>query len=48
VTAWDEYKRLGEDDFESLMRNPVLLDGRGVFRDRNFTRIRYVRIGASV
>jgi UDPglucose 6-dehydrogenase/GDP-mannose 6-dehydrogenase len=45
VTAWEEYKDLREGDFESLMRNPVLLDGRGLYRDRRFRRLRYVRIG---
>jgi UDP-glucose 6-dehydrogenase len=34
VTAWPEYKEITAADFKNLMRNPLVIDGRGFFDPR--------------
>jgi len=41
VTEWDEFRQLDLDRLKSLMRRPVVVDGRNIFdpkamRDRGF------------
>ena len=31
VTAWPEYRKILPGDFKRLMRNPLMIDGRGLF-----------------
>jgi UDPglucose 6-dehydrogenase len=37
VTEWNEFKKLTPDDFLAQMRNPVIVDGRRIFRPSDFT-----------
>ena len=46
VTEWDEFNRLRPEDFKKHMRNPVVIDGRRVFRPEEFGRVvKYIAIG---
>jgi len=38
VTEWDEFKKLGPNDFTKLMRNPVLIDGRRIYDSQTFSK----------
>jgi UDPglucose 6-dehydrogenase len=41
VTEWDEFRKLGPEDFASRMRNSVVIDGRRVFDPGDFkSRVR--------
>jgi PAS domain S-box-containing protein len=31
ITAWPEYEKIRPEDFRRLMRNPLVIDGRGLF-----------------
>nr|MDO8099438.1 UDP-glucose/GDP-mannose dehydrogenase family protein [Candidatus Njordarchaeota archaeon] len=47
VTEWDEFKKLTPDDFLRNMKNPVVIDGRRVFKPSEFTGkgVKYIAIG---
>jgi UDPglucose 6-dehydrogenase len=46
VTEWNEYKSLRPDDFKTLMRTPVVIDGRRIFDSGQFARAtRFAAIG---
>ena len=45
VTEWDEFKRLGPEDFNG-MKSPILIDGRRIYDPAKFTRrLRFEAIG---
>jgi UDPglucose 6-dehydrogenase len=46
VTEWEEFKKLRPDDFVQNMRQPVLIDGRGVYNPREYgRRLKFAAIG---
>lgn len=45
VTEWDEFRRLTPEDFAEHMKNPLVIDGRRIFKPEEFTRIKYVPVG---
>lgn len=46
VTEWEEFRRLGPEDFLSLMRKPVVIDGRRIYDPSAFAeKLRYRAIG---
>lgn len=46
VTEWPEFKALTPQDFVSLMRQPVLIDGRRIYNPQDFMRkLRFAAIG---
>jgi UDPglucose 6-dehydrogenase len=46
VTEWDEFQRLTAEDFLSLMRRPVVVDGRRIYKPCSFAKkVRYRAIG---
>lgn len=49
-TEWDEVKALKPNDFERLMKNPVVIDGRNCFDIKSFegTKVLYDSIGRKV
>jgi UDPglucose 6-dehydrogenase len=46
VTEWEEFKKLGPEDFTRNMRKPILIDGRRIYDPGRFSKkLRYVAIG---
>ena len=46
ATEWEEFQRLTAEDFLSLMRRPVLVDGRRIYKPCSFAKkVRYRAIG---
>jgi UDPglucose 6-dehydrogenase len=46
VTEWEEFQRSSPDDFVSLMRTPVVVDGRRIYDPRSYAKkVRYRAIG---
>ena len=46
VTEWPEFKTLTPQDFLSLMRQPVLIDGRRIYNPKDFMdKLRFAAIG---
>ncbi|MCS7136151.1 MAG: UDP-glucose/GDP-mannose dehydrogenase family protein [Nitrososphaerota archaeon] len=46
VTEWDEFKKLRPEDFTSLMRTPVVVDGRRIYDTKEFSnKLIYATIG---
>ncbi len=45
VTEWNEYRMPDWQKVKSLMKTPLLIDGRGVFDKTNLNGIIYLRIG---
>lgn len=46
VTEWDEFKKLGPDDFVKLMKVPFILDGRRIYDPAKFLdKTKYKAIG---
>lgn len=46
VTEWDEYSKLEPDYFRSLMRKPIVIDGRRLFDPRRFSeQLEFAAIG---
>ena len=46
VTEWEEFKKLGPEDFIRNMRKPVLIDGRRIYDPAKFSKkLRYVAVG---
>ena len=46
VTEWDEFRRLGPDDFIRNMRNPAVVDGRRIYNPDEFAgRVKFSAIG---
>ncbi|MDA4123965.1 MAG: nucleotide sugar dehydrogenase [Thaumarchaeota archaeon] len=50
TNEWDEFKRLSPRAFKSLMRQPAVVDGRGLYDVKKFTRakVNVRRIGVGV
>ena len=46
VTEWEEFKALKPEDFRKLMREPVVIDGRRIFKPEEFEGVvRFFAIG---
>ncbi|OGJ46950.1 hypothetical protein A2272_00470 [Candidatus Peregrinibacteria bacterium RIFOXYA12_FULL_33_12] len=47
VTEWDEFKNFPKENFLKLMKNPIILDGRNIFKPKDFqnSSIKYFSIG---
>jgi len=46
VTEWDEFKALRPEDFKELMEEPVVIDGRRVFKPEGFEGVvRFFAVG---
>ena len=46
VTEWEEFKALKPEDFEKLMKEPVVIDGRRIFDPKEFEgKVRFFAIG---
>ena len=45
VTEWDCFSDLKPRDFEKLMHNPVVVDGRRLFDACKFSRMKFAAIG---
>jgi UDPglucose 6-dehydrogenase len=46
VTEWEEFKKLGPEDFTRNMRKPVLIDGRRIYDPGKFSKkLRYIAVG---
>ena len=46
VTEWEEFKKLGPEDFTRNMRKPILIDGRRIYDSEKFSKkLRYVAVG---
>jgi UDPglucose 6-dehydrogenase len=46
VTEWEEFKKLGPEDFTRNMRKPFLIDGRRIYDPEKFSKkLRYVAVG---
>ncbi len=46
VTEWPEFKNLTPQDFLSLMKQPILIDGRRIYNPKDFgKKIRFAAIG---
>ena len=45
VTEWKEYRMPDWQKVKSLMKHPLLIDGRGVFNKSDLEGINYLRIG---
>jgi len=46
VTEWDEFKKLGPEDFVNNMRDPVVIDGRRIYDPEVFCRrVKFAAIG---
>jgi UDP-glucose 6-dehydrogenase len=49
ITEWDEFRTITPDDFKSLMKKPVIIDGRRIYNPETFEAagIVYKAIGYS-
>jgi UDPglucose 6-dehydrogenase len=45
VTEWEEFKKLKPEDFIQSMQSPILIDGRRLYKPREFKKLRYIAIG---
>jgi UDPglucose 6-dehydrogenase len=45
VTSWRQYKSLPESKLKKWMKRPLVVDGRGFWRDRKFSSIEYHVLG---
>jgi len=45
VTAWDEYKKIDESDFKRLMKNPIVIDCRRLYKVEKMKDIKYIGTG---
>ncbi|RLI05234.1 UDP-glucose 6-dehydrogenase [Candidatus Bathyarchaeota archaeon] len=46
VTEWEEFKKLKPDDFLKHMKNPVVIDGRRIYKPEEFNRkLKFAAIG---
>jgi UDPglucose 6-dehydrogenase len=46
VTEWEEFKKLGPEDFMRNMRKPILIDGRRIYDPGKFSKkLRYIAVG---
>jgi UDPglucose 6-dehydrogenase len=46
VTEWEEFKKLGPEDFTKNMNKPILIDGRRIYNPEEFSRkMKYAAIG---
>jgi len=46
VTEWEEFKKLKPEDFTQNMRESILIDGRRVYDQEEFSKkLRYIAIG---
>ena len=46
VTEWEEFKKLGPEDFIRNMRKPILIDGRRIYDPGKFSKkLRYIAVG---
>lgn len=48
VTEWPEYTRLNAEEMKSLMRQPILIDGRNAMNRANFEDFDYQGIGTGL
>ena len=47
VTEWPEFKKLKQQDFIKLMKQPIIIDGRRIFNPEDFRETRFTAIGLS-
>jgi UDPglucose 6-dehydrogenase len=47
VTEWSEFKKLKQQDFIKLMKQPIIIDGRRIFNPEDFRETRFTAIGLS-
>jgi UDPglucose 6-dehydrogenase len=46
VTEWDEFRKLGPEDFVKLMKKPVLVDGRRIYDPEKYVgRVMFAAVG---
>jgi UDPglucose 6-dehydrogenase len=46
VTEWDEFKKLKPEDFKRNMKQPILIDGRRIYNQEEFTKkLKFAAIG---
>jgi UDPglucose 6-dehydrogenase len=46
VTEWDEFRKLGPEDFAKLMKKPVLVDGRRIYDPEKYVgRVMFAAVG---
>lgn len=47
VTEWDEFRTIDPENFKQLIQNPLIIDGRNIYRSEDFedTGINYISIG---
>lgn len=45
ITKWKEFKKITPEMLKKEMRNPLLIDGRGFFKSKDFKQINYSKIG---
>ncbi|MGD0495150.1 MAG: UDP-glucose/GDP-mannose dehydrogenase family protein [Candidatus Bathyarchaeia archaeon] len=46
VTEWEEFKKLGPEDFIRNMRKPILIDGRRIYDPEKFSKkLHYIAVG---
>ena len=46
ITEWKEFQKLKPEDFTQNMREPILIDGRRIYKSEKFSeKLRYVAIG---
>lgn len=46
ATEWEEFRRLGPDDFRKLMREPVVVDGRRIYDPERFMeKVEFAAVG---
>ena len=45
MTGWDEFAKLGADDFSRLMKKPRVVDARRIYDPQEFARIQFAAVG---
>jgi UDPglucose 6-dehydrogenase len=45
MTEWDEFLKIGPDDYRKLMRNPSIVDARRICNPSDFSQVNYTAIG---
>jgi UDPglucose 6-dehydrogenase len=46
ATEWEEFKKLKPEDFTRNMRQPILIDGRRIYNQKEFSpKLKFAAIG---
>jgi len=48
ITAWDQFKKIQEKDFQQCMKTPIILDCRRIYNPDDYRNIKYVGVGLDV